>query len=495
MPYSINKFDGTTVTVVEDGTLNSTLDIKLFGRDYPGYGEIQNENFVFMLENFAGTTPPPRPLNGQIWYDTSAKRIKYYEQVSQTWRSSGGTEVSATPPVGLALGDLWWDSTELKLYVKGAYGFTLIGPQSVYNFGQTQLKSRGVIDEFNTTHAVIETWTDGQIVNVIASDAFTLHSSIITEYSGRLTYIKKGLNLAFTDDNGVSTVSDTRYWGTSSDADRLGGHLASDYLLASGAHFQDAGYFLGNDNDLHVYMSGTNADISTHYPIIENTVSNKIGFTVRDNATAVTPLLINGSEVIPGITNSVNLGSSTYTFNTVYANNVIGTASAADSLKVLTSTTSIYSVATTGPTINSIAARDSDGNLSANIFNGVATSARFADLAEKYIPDADYEVGTVVVIGGEKEITASNWVGQRAIGVISGNPAFMMNSELEDGVYVALKGRVPVRVHGPIGKGDRLMASTIGAASRCNEFYENTFAIALESSDVSGIVTIEAVIL
>lgn len=495
MPYSINKFDGTTVTVVEDGTLNSTLDIKLVGKDYPGYGEIQNENFVFMLENFAGTNPPPRPLDGQIWYDTTTKKIKYYDKVSQIWRSTGGTEVSATPPAGLALGDLWWDSTELKLYVKGVSGYTLIGPQSVHTFGTTQMKSRGILDDVGTTHAVIETWSNGTIMNVISSDAFTLSTAMIAEYSNRLTSIKKGLNLAFTDTNGVSTESYTRYWGTASDSDRLGGRLSSDYLLAAGARFSDTGYYLGDNDDLRVYMTGTNADILTHYPIIENTVSDKIQFKVRYNSNTIIPLFINGNSVTPGTDSDINLGDSALKFNNVYANTFNGTSTQSDNLKVITSSNTIYAGATTSATINSIAARDSSGNISANVFNGVATSARFADLAEKYIPDADYEVGTVMIIGGEKEITASYFVGQRAIGVISENPAYMMNSELEGGVYVALKGRVPVKVHGPIVKGNRLMASSHGAATVCVDNNNDVFAIALESSDATGIITIEAVIL
>ena len=63
MPYSINRYNNTLLTVVEDGTIDSTLDIKLIGKNYAGYGEVQNENFVNLLENFSGTTEPPRPIS------------------------------------------------------------------------------------------------------------------------------------------------------------------------------------------------------------------------------------------------------------------------------------------------------------------------------------------------------------------------------------------------------------------------------------------------
>jgi len=93
---------------------------------------------------------------------------------------------------------------------------------------------------------------------------------------------------------------------------------------------------------------------------------------------------------------------------------------------------------------------------------GTASSALYADLAEKYLPDAEYAVGTVVIFGGEKEITVSNVkMDTRVAGVISENPAFKMNDELEGGVHVALVGRVPCRVAGKIKKGDMLVTSGI----------------------------------
>jgi hypothetical protein len=141
-----------------------------------------------------------------------------------------------------------------------------------------------------------------------------------------------------------------------------------------------------------------------------------------------------------------------------------------------------------------VAVRDASGNLSANIFNGTATSAQYADLAEKYLPDAEYSVGTVVSIGGDKEITASN-TGDRAIGVISENPAFMMNKDLEGGVYVALKGRVPVKVAGTVIKGQRLVASNDGTAVISAAHNSNVFAIAIETNADAGIKLVECVIL
>jgi hypothetical protein len=128
------------------------------------------------------------------------------------------------------------------------------------------------------------------------------------------------------------------------------------------------------------------------------------------------------------------------------------------------------------------------------LFQGTATAARYADLAEKYLADAEYEVGTVVAVGGEKEVTASS-IGQRALGVVSSNPAFMMNKDLEGGTYIALKGRVPVKVVGEIVKGDQLVAGVNGVAMAHTLDSAYVFAIALESSKDTGIKLIEAVVL
>ena len=71
MSYTINRYNGTQVTVVADGTIDSTLSLKLIGKNYAGYGEVQNENLVFLLENFSGTNSPNNPLSGQIWCDSA----------------------------------------------------------------------------------------------------------------------------------------------------------------------------------------------------------------------------------------------------------------------------------------------------------------------------------------------------------------------------------------------------------------------------------------
>lgn len=134
------------------------------------------------------------------------------------------------------------------------------------------------------------------------------------------------------------------------------------------------------------------------------------------------------------------------------------------------------------------------GNRFAVIY-GTSTSAQYADLAEKYLADAEYAVGTVIMVGGDAEVTASTW-GSRAIGVVSANPAYIMNDDLEGGTAIALKGRVPVRVIGAIRKGDRIIASAGGLASAgIAHSSVDVIGIALESNSDMSEKLVECVIL
>jgi hypothetical protein len=263
-------------------------------------------------------------------------------------------------------------------------------------------------------------------------------------------------------------------------SDNFIGELFGD---SNGVH---TGNLLRNSGVLHF-----DASIGTFYGIFgtESNPGTFFGnfrgeFTGDLNGTAARALSIAGfsvSEQVPA--EPIGIGRITIPVRdnegNLYATKFKGTADRSDLLLV----GSAYRATAIPPTVNTIPARDQFGDIQANIFRGVATSAQYADLAEKYLPDQSYDIGTVVSIGGDKEVTASK-EGDRAIGVISANPAFKMNSDLEDGVYVALKGRVSVRVSGNVKKGDRLVASDNGKARVVNDKddYVNVFAISITDS-------------
>ena len=600
MAYQVDKFNGTFLVSVEDGTIDTTTDLRFVGKNYAGYGEVQNENFLHLLENFANTTAPPKVVMGQVWYDSATKRLKFYDGFR--FKMAGGAEVSPTAPSGLATGDFWWDNLAKQLYAWTGTDFALIGPESSPDLGTSTVTAavvKGTVSTSVGPHTILKVIADDKIIGIYSKTAFTIDNAQnpIEDF----TVIKKGFTLSKSQ-TGVSS-DDYVMWGTAENANKLGGVSADSYIrvgdnaFPSEVAFGDPGFSLGDGNDLRVRIE--NGD----EVVFENRLGNDITFriTVVESADERDIAVIQSTGIVPGDNNAYTLGtalsrwnnvhSATFTGNltgnvtgdttgihignilasdnTVMINaatkqigfagaNIVGTlvgsvtgsaatatnssrlndlepsvavpSTAIATITVRDSSGNIFanrligiadnsnktfidntdsvvdptwngSVASTkyrsarlSATAYSIAARDDSGNITANIFNGTATAARYADLAEKYLADADYEAGTVVCIGGEKEVTASSW-GKRAIGVVSANPAYMMNSELEGGTYIALKGRVPVKVIGRIKKGDELIAANNGCAMMAVPHASGVFAVALESNDDEGIKVIEALVL
>jgi len=499
MPYSIDRYNGSTITVVEDGTIDTTTDIKLIGKNYAGYGEVQNENFLHLLENFSNATQPPRPISGQVWYDSLTKKLKFYN--GSRFKTASGAEASGDIPSGGTTGDLWWDSSNGQLYGHNGTEFVLVGPQAASGLGTTQMRSRSVRDNAVTpsTHAITEAVIDDEVVYVISADDFTLDSTLnpILGFSR----IRQGITLINTDDSGV-TSSNHRYWGTASNALSLNGVAAANFVtrtdgtFLNAASFADDGFALGNSDDLLVYINDTTA-------YIKNQIGDNIYFQTTSSGTK-TPMILTGQNIEPGTTNISNIGSSSKKYATIYATTFNGSATQADSLSVA----GTYRLAAVSTPDNgdpdTVAVRTGTGDLCATIFRGTATSALFADLAEKYLTDQSYEVGTVVAVGGTAEVTACQ-LGDRAFGAVSGNPAFRMNDGLANGTYIALKGRVPVKVIGPVNKGDKLIAAGNGCAGASQIYlkgqqvsartFPDTFAIALENNVNPDVKLVECIIL
>jgi hypothetical protein len=501
MPYSIIHYDTTALASIADGTIDQSTSLKLIGKNYAGYGEIQNENFLYLLENFAGTTEPTRPTKGQIWYDSGAKKLKFYDN-NGNWRTTGGAEIGPTEPTGLTVGDFWFNTATKQLFSWNGLDFTLIGPQGVAGLGTTEVRSRIVLDDSSAQHAIIEGLANDQTIFVVAKETFNLKgdaNNSIDGFTGQP--IRRGITMAYTETSTISTVdygvtSDYRFYGTASTADALAVDgvpiPSSEFVQKSGeqifnslVRFPDLGFTVGTTPRFKISIeSGT-------YPVIENFLSDTIKFRTHTGGAPVNPINIVGYDVLPGGSSGVsnNIGSSGAKFATVYATSFNGTATQADTLKV----DSNYRTGKVSSDANTVAVRDGTGKLYATLFDGTASSARYADLAEIYATDRDYEVGTVVAVGGEKEVTACTF-SDHAIGVISEKPAYLMNSEAE-GQPIALKGRVPVRVSGVVVKGQRLVAGAAGTAIVSLTPSPSVFAIALESSDELGIKLVEAIIL
>lgn len=504
MPYTINRYNGAQITVIADGTIDNTLDVKLIGKNYAGYGEVQNENFLFLLENFSNTAPPPRPISGQMWYDSANRKLKFYDGTK--FRTTGGAETGSVAPSGLSVGDFWFDTTNNWVKVWNGSEFVLIGPQGVSNKDTTQMKSRSIKDTVGGTHAIIEAIVDGATMFVISSDpVFTIDSTEEGNGIEGFTKIHQGITLTYTNNDNFEgqTTSSHRFWGTATDSDRLEGLSADEFVQKNNASFTgivafgESGFTVGSTSPPKLKVFN---DVGI--PTFRNQVAGVLKFQSTVDGVTVTPLQLDGVNIRPGTDNSTDLGTSSYKFKVVYATSFEGTASQADTLSVAGSYKTASTEATTGTIVARTTATETingttitPGAVKGTFFVGTATAANYADLAEKYLPDAEYDVGTVVMIGGDKEITASSY-GKRAIGVISGNPAYMMNAELEGGVYVALKGRVPVKVTGPVTKGDSLVGASTGVASIVSNGGDSrVFAIALESNSSHDVKLVECIIL
>ena len=456
MAYIVNKFDGTLIATVEDGTIDSTTNLRFIGKNYAGYGEIQNENFLHLLENFASGSQPSRPISGQIWFDTSNSKLKFYDGTK--FRTTGGAEVSTSAPAGLTTGDFWWDSANSQLYAWDGTSFVLVGPQGVGS-SVTQFVSRQIKDSLDANQLIIEGKVNDTTVMIFSSTAFTIGTTDPANQITGFDVVKKGITLVNTQSttNGV-TSTDHRFWGTASNSDRLGGYLASDFIRAGSSAFSsivrfgDVGFTVGDSNDLKVAIENGSDGI------ISNQIGGIINLSVNSGGSPISIAEITADGIIPGSGNK-NLGILTDKWYEVHANYFKGLA---DYSEQITYGGTNYP-GRLGNDANSVALRDSNADITANTFIGTATQSQYADLAEIYTTDKTYEVGTVMAIGGDAETTAY-FDGGSVFGVISNNPGFLMNRDAE-GQAIAFVGRVPVKVKGAVEKGNKLYATDYGVAS------------------------------
>jgi hypothetical protein len=338
MSYTINRYNGNAIATVVDGTINNTLDITLIGKNYAGYGQSQNENFVYLLENFANSTRPPSPLSGQIWYDTTTNKLRFYD--GQRFRAAGSAEAapSTAPPAGLALGDFWWDSTNQQLNISNGSGtFTTVGPfTSSTNSGSTQFQINTVSASPSGSYPIIQAVLGGSnTVFTVSNTAFSLNTNISSSnISGFTTNgIFQGITLNSLVQNTVTGIpvyttraTNYKFWGTASDADALGGVPAANYVTVANASFSNSVNFsgtgfsvnqvLGVQNQLFSFLGGQ----QTTTPIISSSVTGvPLVFTTKTGSTAITTLQLLGNVIHPGVSGTTTLGTNTSYFNNLYS--------------------------------------------------------------------------------------------------------------------------------------------------------------------------------
>jgi hypothetical protein len=217
MAYQVNKTDGTIVATVADGQLDQlSTDLTLIGKNYSGFGEALNENFIKLLENFANTSRPTNPIRGQIWFDVAELKLKVYNG-SEFLPVSSAT-VSNTRPATLAIGDLWFNNLDAQLYFFDGTNPLLLGPAYSTTQGLSGLKVESILDTLNQTKVITSLYNNGILLGIFAKDSFTPKTAIIG-FNGS---IQPGFN--------AGTLAGIKFNVTCTNAEQLGGAVATTYV-------------------------------------------------------------------------------------------------------------------------------------------------------------------------------------------------------------------------------------------------------------------------
>lgn len=201
--YIINKTNGSVLTTVTPGTVDNTTDLALIGKAYLGFGERVNENFVKLLENFANSTQPSKPVSGQIWFDTANSLIKYYDGAD--FKQTAAFYFTAVEPDNPVEGEFWFNTVTEKFFTYYNDQWKPIGEDTL-TLTRTGLVSDTVTDTVGVDHRIAYILVNDRRVAYISSDDAFIPQTAISNFPE----IKKGITLStepLTYLNGVSSIS------------------------------------------------------------------------------------------------------------------------------------------------------------------------------------------------------------------------------------------------------------------------------------------------
>ena len=281
MAYTINKTDGTILATVADGQIDElSTDLTLVGKNYSGFGESINENFVKLLENFSNSSQPTSPIRGQIWFDISELKLKVYSGTGFVPVSSA--TISNQQPLNLGVGDLWFNDVAKQLYFFDGTNTILLGPDYSVTQGISGLKVVNILDSLNQNRVVVYLYANGILLGIFSKDAFTPKLPI-DGFSGSII---PGFS--------AGTLTNLKFNVTVTNSEKLGSQPASLYVRNDTSNIvngqiiisSNLGLIIGDANQGQFQVQDGNL-------IIANIASNKqMSFNVRRDVIAESAIVI-----------------------------------------------------------------------------------------------------------------------------------------------------------------------------------------------------------
>jgi hypothetical protein len=254
MAYLVNKTDGTLLVRVLDGQTNNTTSSLVFiGKQVTNYGELQNENFLRLLENFSNTTDPVNPVAGQIWWDTVTQSMRVFN--GSVWRPVTGFTSAQLPPAVPREGDRWWDSVNQQLRIWTGTEWVVVGPSFSVLSGKAGALVETVPDIYSVQHSVTKLYNNGSVTAILSSDAEFTPAIPIDGFSS----IPPGMILRDL----------TKFTGTATNSDQLGSLLPVQFLRSDVPSVTTANLTVrptltvGNAGELAFSANGTSTIAST----------------------------------------------------------------------------------------------------------------------------------------------------------------------------------------------------------------------------------------
>lgn len=284
MSYTINKSDGTILANVPDGQINNrSSSLTLIGKNYSGFGEALNENFVKLLENFASASQPTSPIRGQIWFDTTENKLKVYSGTGFVPVSSA--TIANNQPATLGVGDLWFNDSDKQLYFYDGTSTILLGPSYSVSQGLSGLKVATILDKNNISRVVTYLYNNGTLLGIFAKDEF-IPKLAITGFniSGEDKIIYPGFN--------AGSLAGIKFNVTATNAEKLDGADASVFARRNQANVFTQQLSIAT-NDGITFGDGFQGvlEVDVGNIILSNIASNRrMQFKVRKDADSETAI-------------------------------------------------------------------------------------------------------------------------------------------------------------------------------------------------------------